>query len=262
MKICVKENNQIHSFDFSKYLYCTSSSIKVSNNFQEYNSILGVYHKDKTSTLGSRSFTISGSFEALNPQDVERFRGEVFSSLFNKPLMLFLDDAAELYYHCVLDGNVTTTYNIGEVISRVFTLSFNLIATKPFSFGEEEIFLITSKEFYFNYDGNVPSFPKVIITFNKSIKIQDTLKPFIQCGNTYIKFNNCKNLSMDKSFYIQNGIVKSLEDESFSSDVLDSQSIFNPLMLVNGNNKITLNLDCFKDSNDLSIYLAFQPIYF
>ena len=43
--------------DFSSYLTCTSSSVKVTNQFFDFNRIAGLAHKEG-STLGSRTFAI------------------------------------------------------------------------------------------------------------------------------------------------------------------------------------------------------------
>ena len=72
MLIKDKETNKV--LDFSKYLYCTSSSVKVSSTFHNFNSIHGQLYKQNSSTMGSRTFIITGNFEAESSHDVERFR--------------------------------------------------------------------------------------------------------------------------------------------------------------------------------------------
>ena len=229
------------NLDFAKYLYCTSSSVKVSNNFINFNARAGVHHKEGTSQIGSRSFAISGNFEANSSKDVEAFRSEIFASLFNKPLRLFLDDEDGSYYNCVLDGNVSTTYNQGYNIGRVFTLSFNLIATEPYRHGEKDNAYIDDSCVSIYYDGKVPCFPDVYIGFGKETLITESVD-FMQCGNTYIKFKPVFKVTSDPNeiYHIKKGIIRRV-DKIFTSNCLDDNSILNPFMFTPGENEIKTN---------------------
>lgn len=232
------------NLDFAKYLYCTSSSVKVSNNFINFNARAGVYHKEGTSQIGSRSFAISGNFEANSSKDVEAFRSEIFTSLFNKSLRLFLDDEDDCYYNCVLDGNVSTTYNQGYSIGRVFTLSFNLIATEPYRHGEEDSAYIDNtypNDSYvsFYYEGSAPCFPDVYIFFGKETLITESVD-FMQCGNTCIKFKPVFKTNSNDFYHIKKGIIKRV-GKIFTPNCLDDNSILNPFMLTPGKNEIKTN---------------------
>ena len=249
MVIKIKEEGAVEPriLDFSKYLYCTSSSVKVSNAFHNFNGMYGQVYKAGSGSVGSRSFSISGNFEASSPQDVERFRGEVFCELFDKPLMLFLEEKDDTYYNCVLDGNVSTTYNAGWEISRVFNLSFNLLAYEPFRFGEEKSYIITDWKDITTlyYEGDVPCFPKIYIWLKGKIKKVE--QPLLQNGDTQIKFNK-EIVSLDKKAYfcIQNGLIRPTRKTQMSTFVLDSRSVLNPFKLFHWENEIFFNADCFE----------------
>lgn len=263
MVIKIKEEGAYEPriLDFSKYLYCTSSSVKVSNAFHNFNGMYGQVYKAGSGSVGSRSFSISGNFEASFPQDVERFRGEVFKELFDKPLMLFLEEKDDTYYNCVLDGNVSTTYNAGWEISRVFSLSFNLLAYEPFRFGEEKNLAIskTDDTFSLYYEGDVPCFPKIYIRFKGKIKIVE--QPLLQNEDTQIKFNK-EIVSLDEWAYfcIQNGLIRPLKKTQISTFVLDSHSVLNPFRLFSGENEIFFNDDCFEGG--YRVFMTAQNIYF
>ena len=263
MVIKIKEEGAYEPriLDFSKYLYCTSSSVKVSNAFHNFNGMYGQAYRAGSSSVGSRSFSISGNFEASSPQDVERFRGEVFCELFNKPLMLFLEEKDDTYYNCVLDGNVSTTYNAGWEISRVFSLSFNLLAYEPFRFGKDFSFQLkdTERRIKIYYKGDVPCFPKIRIYFRDKIKI--VAQPLLQNEDTHIKFKE-EIVSLNKwtLFYIQKGLIRPTRRAKISTFVLDSHSVLNPFRLFHGENEIFFNTDCFEGS--FRITMSFQNIYF
>ena len=263
MVIKIKEEgaDEPRILDFSKYLYCTSSSVKVSNAFHNFNGMYGQVYKAGSGSVGSRSFSISGNFEASSPQDVERFRGEVFCELFDKPLMLFLEEKDDTYYNCVLDGNVSTTYNAGWEISRVFNLSFNLLAYEPFRFGEEKSYIISNWDDITTlyYEGDVPCFPKIYIWLKGKIKKVE--QPLLQNEDTQIKFNK-EIVSLDKKacFCIQNGLIRPLRKTQISTFVLDSRSVLNPFKLFHGENEISFNTNCFEGR--YRITMSFQNIYF
>ena len=263
MVIKIKEEGvyEPRILDFSKYLYCTSSSVKVSNAFHNFNGIYGQVYRAGSGSVGSRSFSISGNFEASSPQDVERFRGEVFCELFDKPLMLFLEEKDDTYYNCVLDGNVSTTYNAGWEISRVFNLSFNLLAYEPFRFGEEKRYTITDWKDITTlyYEGDVPCFPKIYIWLKGKIKIVE--QPLLQNKDTQIKFNKeIITRNKKENFCIQNGLIRPKRKTQMSTFVLDSRSVLNPFKLFHGENEIFFNADCFVGS--FGITMRFQNIYF
>lgn len=255
--------NECKELSFSKYLYCASSSLKVSNNLIQFNSIAGTSYQEGAANIGNRSFAITGNFEANTSADVESFRGDIFESLFNKPLLLFLDDDSPFYYRCVLDGNVAITYNQGWNIGRVFTLSFTLIAPIPYRYGEEhhsENIVKTIYECAFN--GTVPCFAKVIIYASKEMMIRASDVPFINVGDTSIRFKKDIEIKKRSSIYIQNGIVR-LNDNSILHDVLDSSSIFNPLILTKEEHKIIINRACLlPDTIDNQIIISWQDIYY
>lgn len=243
--------------DFAKYLYCTSSSVKVSNNFINFNARAGVSHKEGTSQIGSRSFAISGNFEADSPKDVEAFRSEIFTSLFNKPLRLYLDDEDDSYYNCVLDGNVNTTYNQGYSISRVFTLSFNLIATEPYRYGGEEDYVYIDSSIYNScvsiyYKGKVPCFPDVYIEFGKETLITKSVD-FMQCGNTYINFKPVFKTNSNDFYHIKKGIIRRV-GKIFTPNCLDDNSILNPFMFTPGKNEIKTNFSNIPNIDYIEIY--------
>ena len=232
---------------FAKYLYCTSSSMKVSNNFINFNARAGVSHKEGTSQIGSRSFAISGNFEADSPKNVEAFRSEIFASLFNKPLHLYLDDEDDNYYNCVLDGNVSTTYNQGYSISRVFTLSFNLIATEPYRIVDKHFmtFLHDNNSIKsIDYKGSVPSFLRVGIQFHNRL-ITGLSTPLVKCRNTTLNFKQGKTVTGGNMHYIKKGITKTFSDfggKYICVDFLDDNSKLYPLMLMPGKNTLEINL--------------------
>lgn len=245
------------NLDFAKYLYCTSSSVKVSNNFINFNARAGVHHKEGTSQIGSRSFAISGNFEANSSKDVEAFRSEIFTFLFNKPLRLFLDDEDSSYYNCVLDGNVSTTYNQGYSISRVFTLSFNLIATEPYRHGEEDSAYIDNtypNDSYvsFYYEGSAPCFPDVYIGFGKETLITESVD-FMQCGNTYIKFKPVFKTNSGDYYHIKKGIIRRV-GKIFTPNCLDDDSILNPFMITPGKNEIKTNFSNVPNISYIEVY--------
>lgn len=238
--------------DFAKYLYCTSSSVKVSNNFINFNARAGVHHKEGTSQIGSRSFAISGNFEANSSKDVENFRSEIFASLFNKPLRLYLDDEDDSYYNCVLDGNVSTTYNQGYSIGRVFTLSFNLIATEPYRHGEKICIDIYESCMFVDYYGDVPCFPDVYIEFGKETLITKSVD-FMQCGNTYINFKPVFKTNSNDFYHIKKGIIRRV-DKIFTPNCLDDNSILNPFMFTPGKNEIKTNFSNIPNIDYLQVY--------
>ena len=260
MLIKDKETNKV--LDFSKYLYCTSSSVKVSSTFHNFNSIHGQLYKQNSSTMGSRTFTITGNFEAGSSHDVERFRGVVFKGLFNKPLLLFLDDDDVTYYECVLDGNVNTTYNIGWQISKVFTLSFNLVAALPYAYGNINTFNKFKNgvsEYDIFYHGNVPAFCGLKMFLKRKIKVKHSDNPFIRCRDTVIDFKE-GSLFSEASYYVREGLL--FENGKNIADVLTKHSVFFPLMLTEGKNKIHVNWEKLEFDNFGSFNLVWQDIYF
>lgn len=254
--------------DFSNYLICASSSVKVNNHFTDLNKMHGL-NLQAGSKMGSRTFSITGNFEAKNIKDVENFRSEIFNNLFNKNLLLFLDDET-FYYNCVLDGTVNTTYNVGWNVGRVFTLSFNLVASTPFLHGAEHTIAggNVGYNFNINYDGNIPTFPTIIIKEKKPLEIKKSDTPFFTCGKTSIKFIKDFEVPSSISNYIiiTKGIFK-LKDGTIYSDVLALDSVFNPLLLVNGMNQIVIyryNLMAEKKwfNNPYNIYFSWQSLYY
>lgn len=251
--------------DFAKYLYCTSSSVKVSNNFINFNARAGVSHKEGTSQIGSRSFAISGNFEADSPKDVENFRGEIFASLFNKPLRLYLDDEDDSYYNCVLDGNVNTTYNQGYSISRVFTLSFTLVATEPYRHGEENTFNLSYGVNKIYYKGTAPCFPTVNI--NPSMfSTKENVIPFIKCNTTSLNFKNEESFINFKShillwgdYIIKSGIITNT-NEVITYDALDEKSKLHPLMFMYGENELKVSkIENFQNDK---IKISWEELYY
>ena len=257
--------------DFSSYLTCTSSSVKVTNQFFDFNRIAGLAHKEG-STLGSRTFAITGNFEAPSLKDVESFRSKVLSSLFNKNLLLFLDDDVASYYRCVLDGNVNTTYNIGWNVGRVFTLSFNLVAATPYLYGKERARSFYNGEYSFiiDYDGDVPTFPMIVIREERPLILKPNEEPFLICGDTSVNFiKEVEFIESNPNFvFIKQGLV-TRQDGTTYPDVLDKESILNPLIMRKGKNEIKLNRFSLYNSkpetlfyNISNIYFVWQPIYY
>ena len=251
--------------DFAKYLYCTSSSVKVSNNFINFNARAGVSHKEGTSQIGSRSFAISGNFEADSPKDVENFRSEIFTSLFNKLLHLYLDDEDDSYYNCVLDGNVNTTYNQGYSISRVFTLSFNLIATEPYRHGAVNTSSLSYGVNKIYYEGTVPCFPTINI--NPSIFFtKENVIPFIKCNTTSLNFKNEESFINFQAYsclwgdcLIKNGIVTRTSEET-TYDFIDEKSKLHPLMFMYGENELEVSkIENFKINK---IKIIWEELYY
>ena len=265
MIIKIENTNGNHQvLDFSSYLTCTSSSVKVTNQFFDFNRIAGLTHREG-STLGSRTFAITGNFEAPSLKDVESFRSKVFSSLFNKNLLLFLDDDVACYYRCVLDGNVNTTYNIGWNVGRVFTLSFNLLAASPYLYEKERAKSFYNGEYSFiiDYDGDVPTFPMVVIREERPLILKPNGEPFLICGDTSVNF--IKEVEFKESnpnyVFIKQGLV-TRQDGSTYPDVLDKNSILNPLIMRKGKNEIKLNRFSLYNSKPETLFYNISNIYF
>lgn len=223
---------------FASYFFCSSSSIKVSNNIFDLNGIIGSSYNNK-SNIGSRIFSIQGNIEATSLEDVERFRGDIFSALANRMLKLYLEDDFNRYYLCVLDGNVNTTYNQGWNIGRVFTLSFNLFAPLPFSFGKENKVVYEGNAhttFEIDYNGNVPCVPCIKIIAKEDIELKKRNKPFLKCKNTFVQITKNILLKKGDEFLIKNGLP--LLNDTHLVNVFNVFSILNPLLLLPKKNQI------------------------
>ncbi|MGP1438527.1 MAG: hypothetical protein ACTTKH_05585 [Treponema sp.] len=263
MKLKV-ENEEL---DFSKYLYCSSSAITVSNNITKLNGMLGSYYKEKEGNMTHRTFAIQGNFEADSLQDVERFRGRVFESLFNKVIMVYLEDASDRYYKCVLDGQVNTSYNQGFEVGRVFTLSFTLLAFLPFAYERSDRVIFdpsTHKDkIILNYKGNVPSLLNIKIEPFDDIVIKKNKTPFIKNKNTFIKLEKdivleSKSANRQDIFTVNEGLP-SINDRLLVG-VLDVFSLLTPLLLLQGKNEIEVNIKdvCYNGTDRQSFLYAIE----
>jgi len=259
MKIKIENKEDIHKSEylgFSQYLFCSSSTVKVSSNFSDFNSMYGSFLKEDSTRVGYRTFTISGNFDAGVPSDVESFRGQVFSQLFNKPLLLFLDDDTPLFYRCVLDGSVNTSYNQGWNIGRVFTLSFSLIANEPFAFdGVFHTHEGLRGKCEIEYLGTIPCCPIIEIKAIKDVILKENAIPFIQGNKSNIIIQKDIELKKGNKLYIKNGIP--ILNGKAIQDSLSPSSIFNPLFLEMGKNNFIIQ------SNDsLTVNIIFNNIFF
>ncbi|MGP1440540.1 MAG: hypothetical protein ACTTJ3_07365 [Treponema sp.] len=261
MKILIENTGK--EFIFSDFLYCTSSNVKVSNNFYDYAFMYGQYYANGSATVAVRTFTIQGNFEAESNKDVEHLRGEVFSSLFNNKLLLFLEDDSERFYRCVLDGNVGTTYNQGWNVGRVFTLSFTLTAYLPFAYERNtytsRILVDQEGIFKVNYLGTAPCMPIVKFNAKKNIVLTSSKKPLISGNKTIIKLKKDITLDSGDELKIKEGIA--FLNNKLLDDVLDPISMLKPLFLVSGDNLFLCDKNAFAlDAG--SLYFSWQNVYF
>ena len=272
MEIKIKnKKGEFESLEFSKYLYCTSSSVKVSNNLTELNGKAGSFLVDADSHISSRNFVIQGNFEADNLQAVEAFRGKVFHALFAKSLFLFLDNDEEKenesYYRVVLDGNVNTTYNQGWNIGKVFTLSFTLISFLPYSYKKscEERFYAENitNELIIYYNGVIPTFPIIIFEFYADVEIKATEFPLLKNQDREIRLNKDIAFSKNEMLIIKNGIPLIGDDTYAEYDytIFNKDACLNPFMIYPKENKIKLDVGAIKTPvENYSITFSYEEL--
>ena len=272
MEIKIKnKKDEFESLEFSKYLYCTSSSVKVSNNLIGLNGKAGSFLADVDSHIGSRNFVIQGNFEADNLQAVEDFRGKVFHALFAKSLFLFLDNDEEKenesYYRVVLDGNVNTTYNQGWNIGRVFTLSFTLVSLLPYSYKKscEERFYAENitNELTLFYNGIIPTFPIIIFEFYADVEIKATEFPLLKNQDREIRLNKDIAFSKNEKLIIKNGIPLIGDDTYAEYDytIFNKDACLTPFMIYPKENKIKLDVGAIKTSvENYSITFSYEEL--
>lgn|GEM_PF-1197526 len=272
MEIKIKnKKGEFESLEFSKYLYCTSSSVKVLNNLAELNGKAGSFLADVDSHIGSRNFVIQGNFEADNLQAVEAFRGKVFHALFAKSLFLFLDNDEEKengsYYRVVLDGNVNTTYNQGWNIGRIFTLSFTLVSLLPYSYKKscEERFYAENitNELIIYYNGIIPTFPIIIFEFYADVEIKATEFPLLKNQDREIRLNKDIAFSKNEMLIIKNGmpLIGDAFSFEYNYELFKKEAILNPFIIFTGENNIKLDMGAIKtEPSNYSITISFDEI--
>ena len=253
--------NFFFTLPFSEYLYCVSSSIKVSNTFLDFNSQFGSSYKNYSSTLNNKTFSITGNIEVSSPDKVEETKSIIFYCLYNRKLRLFTDDHYSRYYNCVLDGNVTITYNHGEEISRVFTLSFSLCSTSPFSYDSRKYEERFNDRLRIQYKGHAPCFPIIKFYASNSFILRPLKEPLIHCNNkvgqSFIRLKKEISVNEKDNFFIQNGLPI-LNEQVLPSDVLDPISVLKPIVLVEGDNYIYMNYN----TPYLSAIIIWNNVYY
>jgi len=79
-----------------------------------------------------RQFNCSGTIITDSYPLVEQQRSQLHDMLSGKLLRVYREDTDTMFYECMLDGQISTTYYCGNSISKAFTISFTLKTLHPF----------------------------------------------------------------------------------------------------------------------------------
>lgn len=79
-----------------------------------------------------RVFKCSGTIITDDYPLVERERSRLYDMLAGRLLQVYRDDDDDMFYECILDGQINSSYYNGQAISKAFTISFNLKTLQPF----------------------------------------------------------------------------------------------------------------------------------
>ena len=201
-------------------------------------------------------------------------RSYIISSLLNKRLKVFLEDDAEIYYNCILDGAVNITYYRGYNISRCFSLSFNLLAYEGVGWRERLYKKKLRNSCSFDFVGTHPSVCRFFIRLDRSddtlIK-KDPHSPFIAFE---YKQHPYRELWLKKDIHLKDGkkhsVFFNFEPENIEKsehEYLDTLTIMYPLVILDGDVNVFIDyntIQCesnIKKEEALEIFFAYRPCY-
>ncbi|MGP1595314.1 MAG: hypothetical protein ACTTH8_08750 [Treponema sp.] len=121
-----------------KWITVSSSSMSVKTQTGKVNALHGerLAGDDYYSV---RLLKCSGTLITDDYPLVERERSRLHDMLSGRLLRVYRADTDDIFYECILDGQVSSTYYNGRNISKAFTMSFNLKTLQPFGYSSRMI---------------------------------------------------------------------------------------------------------------------------
>ena len=189
---------------------------------------------------------------------VERERSRLHDMLSGRLLRVYRADTDDIFYECILDGQVSSTYYNGRNISKAFTMSCNLKTLQPFGYSSRMIKanrICEKKKIVLHGNGIV--YPTVFFCRQKRYD-----KVLLACNGRSIALKNPVHLRNDESlFYSQcrlyinrngtsehigmdrSGEAKAAKHLIDISSYMTDTGITLPLYLKAGENELTYHTD-------------------
>ena len=148
----------------------------------------------------SRVLKCSGTIITDDYPLVERERSRLYDMLAGRLLQVYRDDGDDLFYECILDGQINSSYYNGQAIAKAFTISFNLKTLQPFGYSRRmlKINRICEKKKIVR-GGNAIVYPAVFFCGQKRYD-----KELLVCNGRSLALKNPVYLRNDESlFYSQ-----------------------------------------------------------
>lgn len=225
--------------DFPPWITISSGSVKIENNTQKINGMYGERIRGDEN-FSVRTFKCSGVLDAINYSEVEKLRSKITDMLACKLLRVYRDDDDDVFYNCILDGEVSVTYNNGVRLARAFTITFNLKAIEPFAYENKKVLYISNKTAtQITINGNQKVYPDIL--FYGQTEYTDDL---FCCDERKITLKENVIINNNESlFFIQSGLYKMNNATKAVENIttcLDKNSIIKPIFFSAGENTMTI----------------------
>lgn len=182
-----------------QWITVSESTLSVKTNTGKVNGL----HGDRLigdEYYSSRVLKCSGTIITDDYPLVEKERSRLHDMLAGRLLQVYRDDSDQMFYECILDGSINSSYYNGQTISKAFTISFNLKTLQPFGCGRR---MLKTNRIYQKkkivVQGNDTVYPAVFFCGQKRYD-----KELLVCNGRSIALKNPVYLRKDESlFYSQ-----------------------------------------------------------